>query len=153
MFFGIRPLIIMGVVFCMASEGLAQGITSDGAAKAYQFVGVTKYFTFPSKYLFGNEELLEFAIVDGYRASDDKEFHECFGEEGNMRYVIVQEERHTEWWRQTSYVEIENPDGKNENTFYLIYPPTDDCLTNLDLDAEKFLVDPEIARKLRTGEK
>ena len=152
MFTALKPLVTVGIMLCVISEGLAEDVKSPADSKvgtAYEFSGLTKYFTVSSKFLFGNKELLKSAIVDGYRVDLTNPEWKClYKTSGN----IVLSNDPGEWWSQTIYKEkvLENQNNLGE-VIVVLNPPSvnlADIGCTQNIPPEKFVVDDVIAQKL-----
>jgi len=91
------------IILLGANVGFAQESITDGnpLGTAHEFSGVSKFITFPSKFLFGSPELLESRIVDGYRGNL-YEIVECFRQDDRLLLGKVE----SEWWSKPAYIHI-----------------------------------------------
>ena len=145
----LKPLVTVGIMLCVVGEGFAQSPERAGDSSvgtAYEFSGLTKYFTVPSKALFGNKDLLKSDIVDGYRVdltTQDltTQDWECIQNEQN----IVLTSRPVEWWRLPIYEEIDLEKIHSVKAIVVLNPS---IKCTKDISSEKFVVDETIAQKL-----
>ena len=91
------------IILLGSNVGFAQESITDGnpLGTAHEFSGVSKFITFPSKFLFGSPELLESRIVDGYRGNL-YEIVECFRQDDLLLLGKVE----SEWWSKPAYIHI-----------------------------------------------
>ena len=91
------------IILLGSNVGFAQEIITDGnpLGTAHEFSGVSKFITFPSKFLFGSPELLESRIVDGYRGNL-YEIVECPRQDDLLLLGKVE----SEWWSKPAYIHI-----------------------------------------------
>lgn len=110
MFVRFKFFVTVGTLFLATNFGFAQennpleiqwSATDDFSGMAYEFSGVTKFITFPSKIVFGSHELPDLQIFDGYRGNLS-EIRENCSLEGNTILVRIA----TEWWEEPAYGEI-----------------------------------------------
>ena len=158
----LKSLATMAAMVCVIggaiSEGLAEEVnsaTESEAGTAYEFSGLTKYFTIPSKYLFGNRELLGSDIVDGYRVDlNNSEEWRCIISAPD---TIVLASSPTEWWSQPIYKEtrLTEQDVPEETIVVLIPTPKrlDEIGCTQDISPGKFVVNETIAQKLLAKKK
>ena len=152
MFTVLKSLVTAGVMLCVISEGLTQ----DVPGTAYEFSGLTKYYTVPSKLIFGNKEMLESAVVDGYKVSQNQSdyYAQIENRLGPADYVLIpvpSDEDSNDctyialqgnlegWWSQPSYRVV--PDS--------LESPIDlDCMPS-SAEAEQFVVNRSLAQELQ----
>ncbi len=163
MFTVLKPLVTAGVMLCVISEGFTQ----DVPGIAYEFSGLTKYYTVPSKLIFGNREILESAVVDGYKVSQNQSDYSSYyaqiedrigpqdrenqsdyvlipvalppdGDSTDCTYIALQSSLEG-WWSQPSYRVV--PDS-------LESPIGLDCMPS-SAEVEQFVVNRSLAQELQ----
>lgn len=103
MFVKFKFLVTVSTLFLAPNFGFAQeNIHPENQwSPAYEFGGVTKFVTFPSKILFGSQELPDLQIVDGYRGNLSDVRENCSLEDSTLLVRIA-----SEWWEEPAYGEI-----------------------------------------------
>ena len=151
MFTELKPLVTVCVMLFAISDGLAEDLKSVAASQAgtaYEFSGLTKYFTVSSKYLFGNKELLSSAIVDGYRVDLTNSEWDCIKKSPEK---IVLTSNPVGWWSQPIYSEVLTDQSVPKEAI-VFFSTSLGGLREIgctqDISAEEFVVDEIIAQKL-----
>ncbi len=101
----VNIFIVTIFVLLVTKAGFAQeSITDENRlGTAYEFSGVSKFITFPSKFLFGNPEVLEAEIVVGYRGNLFEIVSQC---PSLLDYQILLGRVESEWWNESTYTNI-----------------------------------------------
>lgn len=110
----------------------AQNIEHDKVAKVtsvpiYEFSGVSRYISYPTKFLFGNQETLDSLILEGYHA--DPSSIDCEND------LIVFERKYPEpWWRKPQYklIGINSSVTKNNDSDDIVVIPYPNSMANND---------------------
>lgn len=100
----LKILIKASAILLLTNSGVAQENTTveNPLGTAYEFSGASKFITFPSKFLFGNPEVLDAIIVNGYEGNIFEILRRCSQSEN----PILLEKGESEWWNKPTYTEI-----------------------------------------------
>ena len=102
----VNIFIVTIFVLLVTKAGFAQeSITDENQlGTAYEFSGVSKFITFPSKFLFGNPEVLGAEIVVGYRGNLFEIVSQCPPSLLDDQILLGRVE--SEWWNESTYTNI-----------------------------------------------
>ena len=102
----VNIFIVTIFVLLVTNAGFAQeDITDENRlGTAYEFNGVSRFITFPSKFLFGNPEVLEAEIVVGYQGNLFEIVNQC--NDSMPDYQIILGRVESEWWNESTYTNI-----------------------------------------------
>ena len=172
MFNAFKNLISVGIIVFTISDSYAQNddyqVAMYEAGRAYEYRGHMKYFSAPTKLIFGSKDLQGSAIVPGYRFGPSNAGGDCPSQDSIDEYtsqdltndLIVLGNVPVRWWVQPYYSVTDYIPTDEEFILLLISDDINnisDDINNIlaercleEFGTEQFLVDHTIAQFIKS---